>query len=45
MPTVAAVMEFLEAFAPLQLAADWDNVGLLHRRTCRYRRERLVTCT
>src|SRR5262249_60658962 len=27
--TVAAVMEFLEQFAPLSLAADWDNVGLL----------------
>ena len=29
MPTVAAVTEFLEAFAPTHLAADWDNVGLL----------------
>jgi dinuclear metal center YbgI/SA1388 family protein len=27
--TVAAVVEFLERFAPLHLAADWDNVGLL----------------
>jgi dinuclear metal center YbgI/SA1388 family protein len=29
MLTVAAVVEFLERFAPLNLAADWDNVGLL----------------
>jgi dinuclear metal center YbgI/SA1388 family protein len=29
MPTVAAVTEFLDAFAPPPLAADWDNVGLL----------------
>jgi dinuclear metal center YbgI/SA1388 family protein len=29
MPTVAAVVEFLESFAPPDLAADWDNVGLL----------------
>src|SRR2546421_8673768 len=29
MPTVAAIIETLEQFAPLKLAADWDNVGLL----------------
>ncbi len=29
MLTVAAVVEFLERFAPPDLAADWDNVGLL----------------
>jgi dinuclear metal center YbgI/SA1388 family protein len=29
MINVAAIGEFLEAFAPLELAADWDNVGLL----------------
>jgi dinuclear metal center YbgI/SA1388 family protein len=29
MLTVAAVVDFLESFAPLHLAADWDNVGLL----------------
>jgi dinuclear metal center YbgI/SA1388 family protein len=29
MPTVAALVDFLDAFAPLRLAADWDNVGLL----------------
>jgi dinuclear metal center YbgI/SA1388 family protein len=29
MLTVAAVVEWLESFAPPRLAADWDNVGLL----------------
>ncbi|MBI3411819.1 MAG: Nif3-like dinuclear metal center hexameric protein [Planctomycetes bacterium] len=29
MPTIAAVVEFLNALAPSRLAADWDNVGLL----------------
>ncbi len=29
MPTVSDIAAFLEAFAPLRLAADWDNVGLL----------------
>jgi len=29
MLTVAAVIDFLERFAPPDLAADWDNVGLL----------------
>jgi dinuclear metal center YbgI/SA1388 family protein len=29
MVTVAAVVDFLKQFAPLELAADWDNVGLL----------------
>jgi len=29
MPTVAAVISFLEEFAPPSLAAEWDNVGLL----------------
>jgi dinuclear metal center YbgI/SA1388 family protein len=29
MLTVAKVVEFLEQFAPVRLAADWDNVGLL----------------
>jgi len=43
MPTVAAVVEFLQAFAPIQLAADWDNVGLLlGERGAGV--ERLVTC-
>ncbi len=29
MPTVAAIIAFLEEFAPPSLAAEWDNVGLL----------------
>jgi dinuclear metal center YbgI/SA1388 family protein len=29
MPTVAAVIGYLEQFAPPSLAAEWDNVGLL----------------
>jgi dinuclear metal center YbgI/SA1388 family protein len=29
MPTVGAIADFLEAFAPRRLAADWDNTGLL----------------
>src|SRR5690606_29556680 len=29
MPTVAEVIERLEAFAPPHLAEEWDNVGLL----------------
>jgi dinuclear metal center YbgI/SA1388 family protein len=29
MVTVASVVDFLKQFAPLDLAADWDNVGLL----------------
>jgi dinuclear metal center YbgI/SA1388 family protein len=43
MPTVAAIAEFLEAFAPTHLAADWDNVGLLlgEQSTAV---ERLLTC-
>lgn len=29
MITVGEIAQFLESFAPLELAADWDNVGLL----------------
>ena len=29
MPTVAEFVAFLERFAPLELAEEWDNVGLL----------------
>jgi dinuclear metal center YbgI/SA1388 family protein len=29
MATIGEITEFLEQFAPLELAADWDNVGLL----------------
>ena len=43
MPTVAAVVEFLEHLAPPALAADWDNVGLLlGERTAEVRR--IMTC-
>src|SRR5262245_24873054 len=43
MLTVAAVIEYLERFAPPHLAADWDNVGLLlgDRGT---RVQRVMTC-
>ena len=41
--TVDAVADFLEGFAPIDLAEDWDNVGLLvgDRRA---KVERLMTC-
>jgi dinuclear metal center YbgI/SA1388 family protein len=43
MLTIANVVEFLERFAPLDLAADWDNVGLLlGDRAARVRR--ILTC-
>jgi dinuclear metal center YbgI/SA1388 family protein len=43
MLTVGAVVENLEQFAPLDLAADWDNVGLLlGDRTALV--QRLMTC-
>ena len=29
MPTVQEICDFLEAYAPLRLAEEWDNVGLL----------------
>ena len=37
MSALAATLQALEAIAPLGLAADWDNVGLLVRgtRECR----------
>ncbi len=43
MLTVAAVVGFLERFAPPDLAADWDNVGLLlgDRGT---KLQRVMTC-
>lgn len=43
MPRVADVVEFLHEFAPLDLAEDWDNVGLLigsHQQTV----SRVMTC-
>jgi dinuclear metal center YbgI/SA1388 family protein len=43
MLTLTEVCEFLDAFAPPQLAAEWDNVGLLvGDRTQRV--ERAMTC-
>jgi dinuclear metal center YbgI/SA1388 family protein len=43
MPTVAAVLGFLEQFAPPSLAAEWDNVGLLlGDRQARVKR--MMTC-
>jgi dinuclear metal center YbgI/SA1388 family protein len=43
MQTVATIVEYLEQFAPVALAADWDNVGLLlgQRGT---NVERVMTC-
>ena len=43
MPTVASIAAFLEELAPLRLAEEWDNVGLLvgnHGRNVK----RLMTC-
>jgi dinuclear metal center YbgI/SA1388 family protein len=43
MPTIAAVIGFLEEFAPPRLAAEWDNVGLLLGDR-QVRVKRLMTC-
>jgi dinuclear metal center YbgI/SA1388 family protein len=43
MLSVAQVCEFLEAFAPPALAAEWDNVGLLVGDRAQ-RAERVMTC-
>ncbi len=43
MPTVSEVCEYLDQLAPVELAEDWDNVGLLvGRRTSRV--QRIMTC-
>ncbi len=42
-PTVNTVSDFLARFAPLELAEDWDNVGLLVGDG-EARVERLMTC-
>jgi len=42
-PTVAELVEFLERFAPLELAEEWDNVGLLAGDRKRPA-ERVLTC-
>ena len=44
-PSLAEVVDVLHEIAPLELAAEWDNVGLLlqpHRRTPRVRRALLT---
>ncbi len=43
MPTIEQVATYLSAFAPLRLAEEWDNVGLLvgHRQAAA---ERVMTC-
>lgn len=43
MPTVADFVTFLSRFAPLETAADWDNVGLLAGDTVTPV-ERVLTC-
>jgi dinuclear metal center YbgI/SA1388 family protein len=43
MPTTAAILDYLERFAPPALAADWDNVGLLLGDRAG-QVERLMTC-
>ena len=43
MTTVADLCAFLDAFAPAELAADWDNVGLLVGDRAQ-RVERVMTC-
>ncbi len=42
-PTIRAITDFLERFAPLSLAEDWDNVGLLVGDRSRQTR-RVMTC-
>lgn len=43
MTNISDVVEFLERFAPVELAADWDNVGLLlGDRAAQV--ERIATC-
>src|SRR5713101_8136145 len=43
MPTVGAIIDYLDHFAPSHLAADWDNVGLLlGDRSAKV--ERVMTC-
>ncbi len=43
MPTVADVADFLNQFAPPELAESWDNVGLLVGHS-EQRVDRLMTC-
>src|SRR6476620_12780141 len=43
MTTVKDICDFLERFAPAELAADWDNVGLLVGDRAQ-KVERVMTC-
>jgi len=43
MPNVSEVCEFLDQMAPVELAEDWDNVGLLVGRTDAAA-QRILTC-
>ncbi len=43
MPSVAAIAEFLESFAPPNLAEEWDNIGLLVGRS-EQSVSRIMTC-
>jgi len=43
MPNVGEIVSFLKRFAPLDLAADWDNVGLLLGDT-HSTVQRILTC-
>src|SRR5690349_5952960 len=43
MPSLAAVLDYLEQFAPRHLAAEWDNVGLLLGDRAG-RAQRVMTC-
>ncbi|HLN31426.1 MAG TPA: Nif3-like dinuclear metal center hexameric protein [Gemmataceae bacterium] len=43
MPSLTSVLQFLETLAPLHLAADWDNVGLL-LGLCAAEVQRIMTC-
>jgi dinuclear metal center YbgI/SA1388 family protein len=43
MPAVQTIVDYLDRFAPPELAADWDNVGLLFGDS-RIEVQRLLTC-
>jgi len=43
MPTISDVVEILQRFAPVALAEDWDNVGLLVGDYS-WRADRVMTC-
>ncbi|MCA9082560.1 MAG: Nif3-like dinuclear metal center hexameric protein [Planctomycetaceae bacterium] len=43
MPTVSQIISFLESYAPVALAEEWDNVGLIIGRPAG-RAEKIMTC-